>query len=438
MKISVFGLGYVGCVSCACLAERGNEVTGVDINEFKVKTIEAGKSPIVERELEELISRGVERGRLKATTDVEHAIADTELSLVCVGTPSQEDGDINRSFVHRVAESIGAALKSKDGFHVVVFRSTVLPHTMEGEVIPRVLKASGKRIGAGVGIGYNPEFLREGSAVKDFLHPPLTLIAVTDEKTEACLRRVYDFTDAPLIVTHFKCAEMVKYINNAFHALKVSFANEVGTLCKHEGIDGREVMRIFCMDEKLNISPTYLEPGFAFGGSCLPKDLKALNRRLKSTHISAPVIGSILRSNAEHVDRVVKLIERAGSKNVGILGLSFKAETDDLRGSPVVKIVETLVGKGYRVSIFDGNVDLDRIMGTNRQFLEEEVPYLPSILKSSMSEVVESCDVVVVANRSAEFGKVIDMIKPEQTLVDVVGIVKDISPVKGRYFGICW
>ena len=438
MKISVFGLGYVGSVSCACLADKGHEVVGVDVNEFKVDAVNAGTSPIIEKGLDGMIASAVKRGSLRATTDVSAAVRNTELSLVCVGTPSLEDGEINMSFVHRVAESIGAALKDSPDTHSIVFRSTMLPGSMQDQVIPRILEASGRDLGNGVGVGYNPEFLREGSAVGDFMSPPFTLLAVTGEDVELSVRQAYGFIDAPFVVTSMKCAEMVKYVNNAFHALKVSFANEIGALCKHEGIDGRDIMRIFCMDDKLNLSATYLEPGFAFGGSCLPKDLKALNRRFKSAQISAPLIASVLRSNNDHVDRAIRLIERAGSKKVGILGLSFKAETDDLRGSPVIKIVETLVGKGYQVAVYDANVDLDRIMGTNRQFLEEEVPYLPSILRSSVGEVVDSCDVLVVANKSIEFMKAIGMMKPGQALVDVVGMSKDRPKVKGRYFGICW
>jgi GDP-mannose 6-dehydrogenase len=438
MKISVFGLGYVGCVSSACLADAGHEVIGVDINEFKVQTISAGDSPIIENKLDELIAKSVASGALRASSDVKGAVGETELSLVCVGTPSEENGEINMEYVHRVAESIGTAVKEKTGRHTVVFRSTMLPGSMEEQVMPRLAKASGKGPDEGLGIAYNPEFLREGSAVKDFLHPPLTLLAVTDPETEKLAREAYGFVEAPFVVCSMRGAEMVKYINNSFHALKVAFANEVGTLCRHEGIDGREVMRIFCMDDKLNISPVYLQPGFAFGGSCLPKDLKALTRRLRNAHISAPVIDSVMKSNDEHVNRATRLIEKAGSKKVGVLGLSFKAGTDDLRGSPVVTIVESLVGKGYDVSIFDSNIDLERIMGTNRQFLEEEVPYLPSILKSSIREVVDCCDTLVVGNRSDEFREVIEMMRPDQTLIDMVGLLTDRSQVKGKYIGICW
>jgi GDP-mannose 6-dehydrogenase len=438
MKIAVFGLGYVGCVSSACLADNGHEVIGVDINEFKVNAIREGRSPIIEKDLDALISTAVKGGSLTATTDVTSAVRRSELSLVCVGTPSENDGDINMGFVHRVSESLGAALKDASGFRAVVFRSTMLPGSMEGQVIPRFLKSFGGALGKRVGIGYNPEFLREGSAVRDFLNPPLTLLAVTGPETEDCVRRAYGFLDAQVVVTDMKCAEMVKYVNNAFHAIKVSFANEIGALCKREGIDGRDVMRIFCMDDKLNLSASYLEPGFAFGGSCLPKDLKALARRFETAEISAPLVRSVLRSNSDHVDRAVRLIEGAGGKRVGILGLSFKAGTDDLRGSPIIKIVETLVGKGYEVVIYDANVDLDRIIGTNREFLEKEVPYLPSILKSSMAQVLDSCEVIVVANKSREFREVGDMIKPGQVLVDVAGISAGKTSAKDKYFGICW
>jgi GDP-mannose 6-dehydrogenase len=438
MKISVFGLGYVGCVTSACLADSGHDVIGVDINEFKVRAINEGRSPIIEKNLNELISKAAASGALKATADYGEAVSGTDLSLVCVGTPSGDSGEINMEFVHRVAEKIGAVLRFKTEHHTIVVRSTMLPGAMDGQVIPRLCETSGKEPGNGIGIAYNPEFLREGSAVSDFLNPPITLFAATDKRTEEDIRRAYGFVAAPFVLTSMKCAEMIKYINNAFHALKVSFANEVGTLCRAQGIDSREVMRIFCLDDKLNISSTYLDPGFAFGGSCLPKDLKALNRRLKETHISAPVISNILPSNEVHIQHALGLIERAGSKKVGILGMSFKAETDDLRGSPVVRIVETLVGKGYGIAVYDPNLDLDRIMGTNRQFLDEEVPYLPSILRNGIKDVVDECHVVVVANKSREFREVIELMRSDQTLVDLVGIVEDESQVKGRYIGICW
>lgn len=438
MKIAVFGLGYVGCVSSACLADNGHEVVGVDINEFKVDAIVKGQSPIIEKDLDVLISAGVKAGNLTATTDVSSAVRRSELSFICVGTPSEDDGDINMGFVHRVAENLGAALKDASGFHAVVFRSTMLPGSMEGQVIPRFLESCRRGLGEGIGIGYNPEFLREGSAVRDFLNPPLTLLAATDGETEECVRRAYGFTEAPIVTTNMKCAEMVKYVNNAFHGMKVSFANEIGALCKREGIDGRDVMRIFCMDDKLNLSASYLEPGFAFGGSCLPKDLKALARRFETAEISAPLIRSVLTSNSDHIGRIIQLIENAGGKKIGILGLSFKAGTDDLRGSPVIKIVEALVGKGYDVSIYDANVDLARIIGTNREFLEKEVPYLPSILKPSIGEILNSCEVIVVTNKSREFTEVPGIIKPGQALIDVVGIPVGSTHVKGKYLGICW
>jgi GDP-mannose 6-dehydrogenase len=438
MKISVFGLGYVGCVTSACLADNGQEVIGVDVNEFKVRAIAGGRSPIIEKGLDKLIAKAVDSGSLRVTSRYDEAVDGSELSMVCVGTPSREDGEVNMEFVRRVTEKIGTVLRDKSSPHTLVVRSTMLPGAMEKEVIPRLVKASGKKLGVDLGVGYNPEFLREGSAVSDFLKPPITLIAATDTSTAERLRGVYDFVGAPFVVTSMQCAEMVKYINNAFHALKVCFANEVGTLCRVQGIDSREVMRIFCMDTSLNLSSTYLDPGFAFGGSCLPKDLKALNRRIKEAHVSAPVIGSILQSNEEHIRHAIRLIEGAWSKKVGILGLSFKAETDDLRGSPVVKIVERLVGKGYSISVYDGNLDLDRIMGTNREFLEQEVPYLPAIMRASMDDVVDESEVLVVANKSKEFKKVIAKLRSDQVLVDLVGIVNDESQIKGRYIGICW
>ena len=437
MKLSVFGLGYVGCVSAACFAKEGHEVIGVDVNTTKVDIINSGKSPIVEHGIEELIGSVVSTGRLKATTDSVLAIQESEISLVCVGTPSNSNGSLDVRHVTRVCEDIGRALKEKANRHTVVIRSTMLPGTVYETVAPTLEQFSGKSKEADFGVCINPEFLREGSSIKDFYAPPFTLIGADDEGTEEAMRKLYASIEAPVIVTSVKTAEMVKYVSNCFHALKVSFANEVGNICKELQVDSHAVMDIFCQDTKLNLSSYYLKPGFAFGGSCLPKDLRAMNYKAKQLDVEVPVISAVLPSNRLQIERAVEMVTRAGNKNVGILGFSFKAGTDDLRESPMVTLIETLIGKGYELAIYDRDVSLARLFGANKEYIEREIPHISQLMRGSIGEVLDTCNTIVVGNRSAEFKDLEDTLREQHVLIDLVRLF-DKQPGKGLYQGICW
>ena len=366
MKVSVIGLGYVGCVSAACLAEAGHEVVGVDVSQLKVDMINEGHSPIIEPGISELLAKGKDSKRLSATTDTAAAVTATDLSLVCVGTPSQPNGSLDLTYIRRSCQQIGEALAKLDRYHVVVIRSTMLPGSIEGVVIPTLESASGKRAGQDFGVSINPEFLREGSSIYDFNHPPFTLIGADDERAAKQVSQLYTQLDAAVITVGIKEAEMVKYTSNCFHALKVAFANEIGNLCKKLGADSHKVMDVFCQDTKLNISSAYFKPGFAFGGSCLPKDLRAINYKAKELDVEVPVLSSILPSNRQQVERTVDMVLGTGRKSVGILGLSFKSGTDDLRESPMVTLVETLLGKGLKLTIYDRDVQMARLVGANK------------------------------------------------------------------------
>jgi len=438
MEISVFGLGYVGTVTSACLAKLGHFVTGVDINEFKVDCLAKGKSPIVETGIDDLISEMKAAGKLAATSSAEEAVRATRVSVICVGTPSRENGFMNAGYVERVCRDIGKALGGVDHFHVLMFRSTMLPGTVENTLIPLLEETSGRVAGSDFGVCYNPEFLREGSAVSDFFNPPFTLLGTADERTSRVAEEVFMSLSAPVVKTTFRVSEMVKYVSNCFHALKVSFANEIGNLCKHEGMDSHEVMRIFCMDRRLSISEQYLVPGFAFGGSCLPKDVRALQAKFREAKIEAPVVEAILRSNDAQVRIAQKMIEDTHKKKIGILGVSFKAGTDDLRESPIVKVIESLVGKGYSIKVYDENVELSRLLGANRQFVQEEVPYLPSIMCFSMEELLDFSEVVVIANRGAGFAEIEKKLRKDQIMIDLVRVAKKVSETPGTYKGISW
>jgi len=438
MKVSVFGLGYVGSVSAAAFAADGHDVVGVDVNEDKVAAINAGRSPIVEPGLDALLKAGVESARLRATTNTEDAINSTDLSLICVGTPSRRNGSLDLTYLTRVCEQIGTVLRDKSAYHVVVVRSTVLPGTTHGQVIPALEAASGKKYGEGFGVSVNPEFLREGTAIKDFQNPPLTLVGHNHAADAAPTKALYQNIDAPLFSATIRVAEMIKYTSNTWHAVKIVFANEIGNLCKRLGVDSHDVMDIFCRDEKLNLSSYYLKPGFAFGGSCLPKDLRALNQRACHHDHELPVSGAIVPSNDCHVEEAVRLIERLRRRNVGVLGLSFKAETDDLRESPILRVVSALVGKGYRLLLHDPNLDLERVLGANRRFLEDEVPYLPERLRPTVREVVEGSEVIVIANHSREYREVGALLKPGQAIVDLAHAVDRASVKSGEYHGLAW
>ena len=438
MRVVVVGLGYVGSVCSACLASRGHTVVGVDTSDFKVGCIERGESPIVETRLTELIAESRQAGRLSATTRIDEAMPGADVVLVCVGTPSAADGGLDLQHVKRAVAEVGAALGRSKHFSTVVLRSTMLPGSVEGELQPVLEAAAGGRAGVDFGIAYNPEFLREGSAVADFFGAQYTVIGASDARSADAVAALYDGVGGEILKTSIRTAEMLKYVNNAFHALKVAFANEVGLLAQREGIDSHEVMRLFCRDTRLNLGPSYLLPGFAFGGSCLPKDLRAINQRARRHGLELPVLDSILRSNDRHVEAAIHLIERLRRKRVGVLGLSFKAGTDDLRESPILRVIGALVGKGYSVLLHDPHLDMERVLGANRRFVEDEVPYLPERLRTDLREVVSGSDVVVVANPSAAYHEVGAMLRPEQILVDLVHAVDPATVKHGEYHGLAW
>ena len=437
-KISIFGLGYVGAVSIAVLADNGNDVIGVDVNITKVEMINSGQSPIIEAGMPELMQKGVDTGRIRATIDATEAVHNSDLSIICVGTPSHPNGSLNLNYIKRVCEQIGSALKSKVGYHVVVARSTMLPGSTEEIVIPILEAFSGKKAGRDFGVGFNPEFLREGSSIKDFYDPPFTVIGGDDERTVTAVREIYDMLDAEVIVTPIKVAETVKYACNAFHALKVSFANEIGNICKQQDIDSHQVMNIFCKDTKLNISPYYMKPGFAFGGSCLPKDLRALLYHARYYDLAPPVLESILRSNQQQIDVAYQMVRRTGSKKVGVLGFSFKAGTDDLRESPMVELVERMIGKGYQIAVYDKNVSLANLQGANRAYIEQEIPHIASLMCDSIEDVLAVSEVIIIGNGAAEFRRALDLASSTQIIIDLVRISEEADMSEAEYNGICW
>jgi GDP-mannose 6-dehydrogenase len=437
LKVSIFGLGYVGTVSAGCLAKEGHEIIGVDPVKTKVQLINAGKSPIIERDIDEIIAEGVKTGQLRATDDTVQAIRDTELSFVCVGTPSQINGNLDLTHVRHVCEQIGHALKGKSARHIVVIRSTILPGTMRRVVIPVLEETSGKKAGTDFGVCNNPEFLREGSAVMDFAIPSKTVIGELDQASGDMLAVLYAKLDAPLIRTDVETAEMIKYIDNSWHALKIGFANEIGNLCKSFSIDAHKAMEIFCQDRKLNISPAYLKPGFAFGGSCLPKDLRALAYSAKLHDLELPILNAILPSNELQVARGLQLIIEKGRKRIGILGFSFKEGTDDLRESPMIEIIERLSGKGYDVRIYDKNVQVARLVGANRDFILNRIPHISKLMVDNIDAVLQHAETIVIGNRSAEFETVPQRLHTGQCLVDFVRISNSRSN-NGEYSGICW
>jgi GDP-mannose 6-dehydrogenase len=438
MKISVFGLGYVGCVSSACLADSGHKVMGVDINQTKVDIINSGKSPAVEKDIDGIINRALTADKLIATTDGKEAVKNSEISMICVGTPSKENGSLDLKYVKRVCAEIGAGLREKDDYHVVVLRSTVLPGSVETEVIPTLEKTSGKKAGTEFGVCMNPEFMREGSSVYDYYHPPMIVIGELDKRSGDIVKQIYANIDAPVVRTSIKIAEMIKYVNNAFHGLKVCFANEIGNICKKLGIDSHQVMEIFCRDTKLNLSPYYLKPGFAFGGSCLPKDLRALLYKGQREDLKLPLLNSILDSNENQVKMGINLIKKTKKKKIGIFGFSFKPGTDDLRESPMVELIETLLGKGYKISIYDKNVSIAKIFGANKQYIEKEIPHISSLMSSSIEDVLSRSEVLVIGNNSKEFKKIPELMREDQIIIDLARIADGKNERERKYEGICW
>jgi GDP-mannose 6-dehydrogenase len=437
MKLSIFGLGYVGSVSAACFARDGHEVIGVDVNPTKVEIINSGRSPIVEPHLEDLISGAVAAKRLRATTDAAEAVANSDVSLVCVGTPGNVNGSLDLTYIKNSCKEIGVALASSDRFHVVVVRSTLLPGSIERQVIPTLEVYSGKRAGKDFGVAINPEFLREGTSVYDFDNPPFTLIGADDEQVSSLVGHLYSRLSAPLFTLQIKEAEMVKYACNCFHALKVAFANEIGNICKPLEVDSHRVMEVFCQDTKLNLAPYYLKPGFAFGGSCLPKDLRAITYKAKELDVDIPLLSSILLSNERQIERAINMILGAGRKNIGVLGLSFKPGTDDLRESPLVTVIERLLGKGLKVSIYDRHVHLARLFGANKEYIEREIPHISELMSPELDAVVNASDVIVIGNKSEEFLAIKDLLRNDQIVIDLVRLF-DTTPPSGSYTGIAW
>jgi GDP-mannose 6-dehydrogenase len=437
-KISVFGLGYVGTVSAACLAQQGHQVIGVDINPHKVEMIDNGHSPVIEQDIDEIISAVVRSGNLRVTTSAAEGVLGSDISLICVGTPSHQNGSLDLTFVERVVRDIGQALAEKEDFHSVVLRSTVLPGTTEAVVIPALERFSARVAGSDFGVCFNPEFLREGTSVHDFFHPPFTIIGQYDPGAVEAVSQLYENLDAPLLTVPLKSAEMIKYANNAFHALKVAFANEIGNICKSQGIDSHQLMNVFCMDTKLNLSPYYLKPGFAFGGSCLPKDLRALLYHSHQLDLGLPVLEAILPSNELQIRRGFEMVKKSGRKKVGVLGFSFKEGTDDLRESPLVVLIEMLIGRGYDVRIYDRNVSLARLHGANRAYIEREIPHISRVMCESIDEIVRESEVIVIGNNSPEFRQALQELRADQAVIDLVRISKDPDPLNERYEGICW
>jgi GDP-mannose 6-dehydrogenase len=442
MKIAVFGLGYVGVVSAACLVRDGHEVLGVDPNAVKVSFLRQGKSPIVEPGLDELIAAATAAGQLAAGSDPAAAVARCDVLMVCVGTPGQPNGSLDLSYVRRVVQQIGEQLASAAAYKVVVIRSTLLPGSMQSVVIPTLEESARRKAGQDFGVCINPEFLREGSAIYDYDHPPKTVIGASDERAAAIVRELYSTLNAPLLQTDLRTAEMIKYIDNSWHALKVTFANEVGRLCKAMGIDGRLAMRMFCQDTKLNISTTYLRPGFAFGGSCLPKDVRALTYQGRLLDVDTPVLSSILASNQVHIAHALGMIRATGRRRVGLLGLSFKEGTDDLRESPIVTLAELLIGKGYELLVYDRNVRLASLVGANRDYILNHIPHIGRLMVDRPEQLIEASEVLVVASSDREFASLLEKLPLGKSVVDLVGAWSTDPSARsahlGAYDGIAW
>jgi GDP-mannose 6-dehydrogenase len=436
MQISVFGIGYVGAVSSACLANDGHHVIAVDPNPQKVGPLNEGISPIVEPGLEELIQGGIRSRRLMATSDVREAVNGTDLSFVCVGTPSRSNGSLDTAYVSAAAEQIGAAIREKNSFHSVVMRSTILPGTMESIVLPALERASGRQAGVGFGVAYYPEFLRESTAISDYYDPGAIIFGRHDQATIDRLLDIHKIFKVEPRVVSIRTAEAVKYTNNAWHALKISFANEIGNICKEAGIDGHAVMDVLCADNRLNISKAYLKPGFAFGGSCLPKDLRALRFAARKLDVPTPILDATMDANEEQLRRAYSMVAATGKRRIGIIGLSFKPETDDLRESPLVELAERLYGRGYDIRIYDPNIQVSKLTGANLQFVKAHLPHLTSLLTADVNEVIDHAEVFVLGNRD-EAKRLLNVVQDDRPLIDLVRI--DQARCSGDFYqGICW
>ncbi|MFN8580283.1 MAG: UDP-glucose/GDP-mannose dehydrogenase family protein [Gemmatimonadaceae bacterium] len=437
-QLSVFGLGYVGCVSAACFAKAGHKVVGVDVSQAKVDMINAGLATIVEQGIAELVAEVHAAGRLRATTSVSDAVQATSISLICVGTPSRPNGALDLSYVERVCAQIGEALRTKKDRHTIVIRSTVLPGSTQEIAAAAVERASGLKANVDFGIAMNPEFLREGTSIKDFYDPPFTVIGTEDPRTAEAIAALYTGLSAPLHTVATRVAEMLKYACNCFHGLKVGFANEIGNVCKALGVDSHEVMRIFCEDTKLNISPYYLKPGFAFGGSCLPKDLRGVTYRAKQLDIDTPILRATLAGNEQQITRAYEMVMATGNKRVGVLGLAFKAGTDDMRESPMVTLIERLIGKGIQLTIYDKEVTSARLIGANKEYVEREIPHIWSLMRPTIADVLGACDTVIIGNGSKEFRSIEPELRDGQIVIDLVRAFGTRQSDGTRYEGICW
>jgi GDP-mannose 6-dehydrogenase len=439
VRIAIFGLGYVGCVSGACLAQLGHDVIGVDANPAKVDMINKGQAPVIETGLQTLIAAVTSAGSFVATSDWERAVTEASVVFVCVGTPSRRNGSVSLDAVKRVAEQIGQAIAATPGYLVVAVRSTVPPGTVEQEIVPILERQSGKRAGVDFGVCMVPEFLREGSSVTDFFDPPKTVIGQLDERSGDTVAEVFKKIPGPVVRARLSVAEMLKYADNAFHALKVTFANEIGNIAKEVGCDSHAVMKIFCMDTKLNLSPYYLKPGFAFGGSCLPKDLRAITYKARMLDVPTPLLEAISVSNREQIAKVVRMLELYKGRSLGFLGLSFKHGTDDLRESPILHVIETMIGKGFDVTIYDEYVSIARLVGSNKEYIEQEIPHVASLMCASAKELVRESSVVIVSTRSDEFRDALKTeLRPDHVVLDLVRVIEDPASLEGTYEGICW
>jgi GDP-mannose 6-dehydrogenase len=435
MNISIFGLGYVGCVSLGCLAQNGHRVVGVDVNKTKVSQINSGRATIVEKDIDAIIATQHLLGRIRATTDFREAIVNTDVSIIAVGTPSTAQGHLNLGYILSVAEDLGEVLREKDSFHVIALRSTVMPGTCD-KIAAMIEDRTGKKRDVDFAVVSNPEFLREGTAVYDYYHPPLTLIGTGSAQAGAAMRSLYEQLPAEVIVTDIKTAEIMKYVNNTYHALKISFANEVGNICSSLGIDSHQVMDIFCKDRQLNISNYYFKPGFAYGGSCLPKDLKGLQTLAHDLYLQVPVINSIHRTNEIQMQRAISVLMRHSHRTIGFLGIGFKAGTDDLRNSPAVELAEALLGKGCALKIYDQNVHTSKLTGTNKEYIDQHIPHLSRLMVQDVRELVDWADVLVVSTKEAEFAYVLGE-ATDKVILDLVRISAEIHP-SNQYIGINW
>ena len=438
MKISIFGLGYVGAVSCACLPELGHDVIGVDTNPSKVSMINSGQSPVVEEGINELIEAAVRAGKLRATDDVESAVLGSSVSLISVATPSNPNYTPNLSAVDAVIRSIGTAIRTKPEAHTIVLRSTVPPGTTEDRILPILEESVGRKVGDRLSLVFNPEFLREGSSVKDFHRPPQTVIGSLDEAGYATLEQLYAGLPGAMVRTSCRVAESVKYLCNVFHALKIVFANEAGSVLKACGLDGREVMRIFCQDTQLNISPAYLRPGFAFGGSCLPKEVKGFLMLAREMDVPIPLLAGLLDSNGTHIDRAYDMIARDGRRKVALFGLAFKPGTDDMRDSPLVTLAERLLGKGFELSIYDNFVKVSRLLGKNKEFIDREIPHLDRLLQETPELALDGAKVIVVGHAEPAARKAIAAVAAGRRIVDLSGYAELRGVAGAEYEGICW